>query len=68
MAVQDLLRRVGHVDGLPVADIGENGALAVALHAANERNVDVDRPSRLEGRALNPEAHRVLLRFSAARL
>ena len=54
---EDLLRRFGYVDCLPVADIGEDSALAVARHAADERNIDVDGPPRLEGRALNPEAH-----------
>src|SRR6185312_4325537 len=68
VAFEDLLRRFGHVDGLPVAHIGENGALAVARHAADERNIDVDGPPRLEGRALNPEAHCNLLRSPAARI
>src|SRR5438105_3246633 len=64
---QDMLRRLYHFDRLPVAaDKGKNGALAVARHAADERDVDVDGLPRLEPRAFNPEAHGGLLRFPAA--
>ena len=62
MHVHDPLRRLGHLDGLRLAaDEGEHGSLAVALHAADERDVDVDGLPRLGPRALDPESHDVFL-------
>jgi hypothetical protein len=42
MPVQYLLGRLDHLDGLPLAHEGEHGALVVAPHTADERDVDVD--------------------------
>ena len=60
MHVHDPLRRLDDVDRLSIAaDEGEHGTLAVARHAADQGDVDVDGLPRLESRALNPEAHAV---------
>src|SRR5262249_31759051 len=62
MPVQNLFRRLDHIDPLAVAAAkGQHGAFAVAPHTADEWDVDVDRLPRLEPRALNPEAHMISL-------
>src|SRR6478672_2057017 len=70
MHVHDPLRRLDHVDRFSVAaDEGEHGTLAVARHAADQGDIDVDGLPRLEPRALDPEAHGVspLVKDGAAR-
>jgi hypothetical protein len=59
---QYVLRCLDDLNPLAIAtDEGEYGALAVAPHAADERDIDVNGLLRLEPCALNPEAHGVLL-------
>ncbi len=55
-------RRFLDLDPLCIAaDEGEDGALAVAPHAADQRDIDVLGLPRLTPRAFDPEAHGILL-------
>src|SRR5262245_26596774 len=58
MLGEQLLGRLGDLDGLGIApDKCEHGAIAVAPHAADEGDVDVNGLPRLKPRAFDPEAH-----------
>jgi hypothetical protein len=63
MTFENLLRRFRHLDCLAVPHVGEYGALAVARHAADERDIDMDGLPRLEPRAFNPERIAVSVDF-----
>jgi hypothetical protein len=68
MLREQLLGLLDNFDGLSVApDEGEHGAIAVAPHAADESDVDVNGLPRLKARTLNPEAHGFALLFSIER-
>jgi hypothetical protein len=68
MLREQLLWLLDYFDGLGVVpDEGEHGAIAVAPHAADESDVDVNGLPRLKARTLNPEAHGFPLLFSIKR-
>ena len=58
MLREQLLGCFGDLDGPGIAaDEGEHGAIAVAPHAADESDIDVNGLPRLKARAFDPEPH-----------